>query len=316
MRKIQYWVDKATGEVSGLGLTRIVDGFPVVVDAFLFNQECTPTTTELEENAVAKALYEHRESNGELNFWWHSHVNMQVFWSGTDDTTIKELGGQGVCYATVFNKRGETKTRYFQAATGLTPHFDFDNINLQMIYDKKNAPKEWEDQFNEKVKVKTYNYNRNGNSFWDGYGDYNDWRKDWRWNSNRKCWEKKKDKKNKNKKKKKEIVHIEPEKITVYKKEFRPQILAWRALPFGKQISWKSRYQDLFGEYYLNNNNEFVYALFFDKYKKIDEEFWNAEWQQILNKVDINDDELIYTEVYEDKKRNKELKDGTSNKAS
>lgn len=57
--------------------------------------------------SIAKAMYETRDDEGMFNFWWHSHVNMGVFWSGTDMDTIRQIGSQGFVVATVFNKKNE-----------------------------------------------------------------------------------------------------------------------------------------------------------------------------------------------------------------
>jgi hypothetical protein len=55
-------------------------------------------------------MYLTRNSEGDLKWWWHSHVNMPVFWSGTDEATIKDLGKHGHIVATVFNKKREYKS--------------------------------------------------------------------------------------------------------------------------------------------------------------------------------------------------------------
>lgn len=121
--KIMHWIDKEDYEVSGLGTIEVDHERNVmrVTDAILLKQENTSATTELDGSAVARAMHEFRQrgSVGQLKWWWHSHVNMGVFWSGTDEAAIKCLGGAELDYpawfvATVFNKRREMLTAYVQ----------------------------------------------------------------------------------------------------------------------------------------------------------------------------------------------------------
>lgn len=105
--KIMFWVDKADFEVSGFGKA-VFDGTNFqVLDAILLKQTGSGTHTDIDPLSLSKVQYELRETPGELRFWWHSHVNMNTFMSGTDQTTLKELGSQGWAIATVFNKRRE-----------------------------------------------------------------------------------------------------------------------------------------------------------------------------------------------------------------
>ena len=112
--KIMYYVHKAKFEISGLGNVQIIDGVPTVTDIILLEQENTSTETEITADAICKAEYEHLESGmkGDLKFWWHSHVNMDVYWSKTDDDTVEQLTKNGWFIHGVFNKKDEFKLRY------------------------------------------------------------------------------------------------------------------------------------------------------------------------------------------------------------
>ena len=112
--KIQYFVDKADKEISGLGdaWLNLEAKTITITSAFLLDQVCTASSTDLDEGAVAKAMFEaHQDEqkgmNRNIKFWWHSHVNMNVFWSGTDTATMKELSEQGWFSHIVFNKKRE-----------------------------------------------------------------------------------------------------------------------------------------------------------------------------------------------------------------
>lgn len=114
--KIERWVDICKYEVSGLGLVDKVPGGYHVSEVFLLTQEVSSHETELDEMAIAKLQYElsQREEGlqDKLRFWWHSHVNMSVFWSSTDEEAITQLTGDDMfLVSSVFNKRGEVKTR-------------------------------------------------------------------------------------------------------------------------------------------------------------------------------------------------------------
>lgn len=112
--KILYWVDKADFEVSGFGTVTWdeADKCFVVHDAILIKQEGGSAHTDIDPTALSQAMYRARELPGELKLWWHSHVNMQVFWSGQDLSTIKELGAQGWIVASVFNKKEEVRSAF------------------------------------------------------------------------------------------------------------------------------------------------------------------------------------------------------------
>lgn len=129
--KIMHYVHKADFEVSGLGVVEVIDNVPVITDIMLLEQEGSAAETELDADSINKALYEHHKSgeDGEIKFWWHSHVNMEVFWSGTDMKTIEQLTQNGWFIHGVFNKKNESKF----AATSKEPFELFiDNIELEI----------------------------------------------------------------------------------------------------------------------------------------------------------------------------------------
>lgn len=112
--KIMYWIDKTDQEVSGFGkiLWNAEEKAFVVSDVWLVKQEVGAAHTDIDETAIGKLLYQTKDMPGDLRFWWHSHVNMDVFWSGTDTETIKSLGSKGWIVASVFNKKREIRTAF------------------------------------------------------------------------------------------------------------------------------------------------------------------------------------------------------------
>lgn len=133
--EIQHYVAKSSVEISGLGrIQKASDGSMVVTSVYLLKQENGPASTDIDPEAMSSLLYETRNDPGDLNFWWHSHVNMNVFWSGTDMDTITDFGSKGYLLSTVFNKKGEYRTAYYQAPTGFLPHVFVDDIDTEFGY--------------------------------------------------------------------------------------------------------------------------------------------------------------------------------------
>ena len=109
-QKIMHWINKSDKEVSGLGKITYKDGVIQVTDAILLPQKNGATHTDIEGVDVAKAMFLLKDAPGDLRFWWHSHVDMPVFWSGTDWDTIEKISAGGWFVSTVFNKRREMRS--------------------------------------------------------------------------------------------------------------------------------------------------------------------------------------------------------------
>jgi len=129
--KIQFIVDNCTMEVSGLGTVvfdKECNGYRVT-SIVIPEQEVGSAHTDLDDDAVAKALYESRNAEGELAFWWHSHVNMSVFWSHTDHKTMDDIGKNGLCVAVVFNKKEEMRGAIVMSPAGM-PSVKIDEVDI------------------------------------------------------------------------------------------------------------------------------------------------------------------------------------------
>jgi hypothetical protein len=109
--KIMYWVRKTKLECSGFGiLKQRKDGSFEVIDAMMLPQKNSTGDTEIDGAGLAKAMFHYKDTEGYMNFWWHSHHSMGVFWSQTDRAAIDLISGQGWCLATVFNHKGEWRS--------------------------------------------------------------------------------------------------------------------------------------------------------------------------------------------------------------
>ena len=153
--KIQFIVDNCDKEVSGLG-TVVFDpnenGYRVT-DVMLLEQEVGSAHTDLDDQAVAKACFEMKDAEGELAFWWHSHVNMSVFWSSTDHDTMEKIGRNGLCVAVVFNKKEEMRGAIVMSPEGF-PCCKHDDVAItvehQYNFDTEALLKEIKDKVKEK----------------------------------------------------------------------------------------------------------------------------------------------------------------------
>jgi len=150
-KKIMYWIDKSEFEVSGLGKIEFDEKTNTarVIDAILLPQKNTSTTTDIDGAAVGKAMFLLKDTPGELKWWWHSHVNMDTFWSGTDRNTIMELGSGGWFLATVFNKSRKMLSAYCQAKPLRLLISGVETSILETV--DEDLSKEWDNEYDKNV---------------------------------------------------------------------------------------------------------------------------------------------------------------------
>jgi hypothetical protein len=184
-KKIRYWVDKCNKEVSGFGLVEYdkeKNEF-LVTDAFLLEQTVGAAHTDIDAAALGKLMYKTRAEKGELKFWWHSHVNMDVFWSSQDQSTILDMGKNGWIVASVFNKREEVRSAVaYTASSALNDNkpetIFYDDLSTYIIKPALDADleKQLESQYKELVKdapVTTFKGKGGGSK--SGTYDYSGW---------------------------------------------------------------------------------------------------------------------------------------------
>lgn len=160
-RKVMHWINKSKYEVSGLGTLKIEpNGLIRVTSAMLLPQLNGGTHTDIEADAVCKAMYDLRLAEGELKWWWHSHVDFNVFWSGTDMDTIKSFGGGGWIIATVLNQKNQHKSAFFQK-DGIQSPFGaedlfWDDLDTSIMpFVEPNMPL-WDDEYTTNVSHRVY----------------------------------------------------------------------------------------------------------------------------------------------------------------
>lgn len=160
-RKVMHWINKSKYEVSGLGTLKIEEnGLIRVTSAMLLPQTNGGTHTDIEADAVCKAMYDLRAAEGELKWWWHSHVDFNVFWSGTDMDTIKSFGGGGWILATVLNQKNAHKSALFHK-DGITSPFGkedlfWDDLETSIMPFVEPSMLDWNAEYEKNVSHKVF----------------------------------------------------------------------------------------------------------------------------------------------------------------
>lgn len=92
-QKMQAYIKAVDGEVSGLGSVEVLNNTFIVSDIFLLPQFCTKAQTTMTEEGISDFIYT-RFKNGQtmtnIKLWWHSHFLSPVYWSETDNRTIRD----------------------------------------------------------------------------------------------------------------------------------------------------------------------------------------------------------------------------------
>lgn len=161
--QIMTWVDASNKEVSWFGTLKRHGNIFRVEKIALLEQEVSSTETEIEDESLGKLMFEliRDGAEGYLNWWGHSHVNMDVFWSGQDMHTIREIGRKGWVLASVFNQRREIRTAFLQPTKVMGFDHDIFVDDIPTIIKPKvdeSLKKEWLAEYNAKVKTKTISH--------------------------------------------------------------------------------------------------------------------------------------------------------------
>ena len=107
--KIMQYAQMCNMEISGFAAlnlnTQIIDRvFP------LMEQECSGSETTRDEKLLLSFIESGQSARA--NVWWHSHVMMGCFWSGTDNECIEQLGkSMNWLISVVVNKKREYRAR-------------------------------------------------------------------------------------------------------------------------------------------------------------------------------------------------------------
>ncbi len=132
-RKLDAWARLASGEVSALGMVEMEADGPLITSLFLPRQVCTGSSCDMDQEDVGAHLCELMKTGeeGKLRAWVHSHADLGVFWSGTDQNTIHTLGSDPYLVSVVVNRKGEYKARI-----DITYPFNItlEDLDLMVVY--------------------------------------------------------------------------------------------------------------------------------------------------------------------------------------
>ena len=120
LRRLWVYTCATHDEVSALGEVEIRGQQLYIPDILhVLPMERGPGHVELDMDELAKFLTQHVRAgkNPErVRLWFHTHVNMSVFFSGTDEDTIKRLAAMmPLVVAVVTNQSGEALWRIVQS---------------------------------------------------------------------------------------------------------------------------------------------------------------------------------------------------------
>ena len=107
-RKLCLYIALCPMEIGGLGEVERPGPNFLITDLFILPQKISPAETELDPAAIfdvlERCVAEGRDP-ASLCLWWHSHADMEVEWSETDEQTIAGLPGDYML-SIVGNKAG------------------------------------------------------------------------------------------------------------------------------------------------------------------------------------------------------------------
>lgn len=160
--KMKYYIKHASGEVGGIGVVTKKDTTLIIDDVFLLKQKATGGHFELDGGELARFVAELSKTRPELlpklKLWWHSHVNMGVFWSGEDDDTFERLlkhnGEMDYFVGLVGNKKLEIRARCdVESNIGV---IQFDNLATKININDDDIESKMKQEVKSKVKQGYY----------------------------------------------------------------------------------------------------------------------------------------------------------------
>ena len=112
-QKLRLYIDLCPMEIGGLGQVERDGHRFVITDLFILPQKVSPSETELDPAAMLEILagcVADGRNPASLCLWWHSHADMDVEWSETDEDTIANFSGD-LMISLVGNKAGDFACR-------------------------------------------------------------------------------------------------------------------------------------------------------------------------------------------------------------
>lgn len=143
-------------EISGFGKVERINGELRITDVRIFEQEVTGGSTDLDMDDIAKFLIEENKKGEDVSkykLWWHSHNTMSAYFSGTDTSTIAELGKS---FDWLISIVGNHKEEFESRIDIFFPGKHTIEANLMIIGEERKIPKSIQEEVQKKVKEKEY----------------------------------------------------------------------------------------------------------------------------------------------------------------
>lgn len=113
-QKLRYFTLECDFEISGLGKVMELEDVFIIYDIEILKQTVSRAHSSLDINDLAKFLNEKlikKENIKDYKVWWHSHDNMDAYFSPIDDSTIELSTEFLYLISVVMNKREEMQAR-------------------------------------------------------------------------------------------------------------------------------------------------------------------------------------------------------------
>lgn len=108
-QRLKFCIEICPSEISGLGRVEPYENNLLISEVFILKQKVSSSDTELDPEGVCQLLsrfiQEGRDPSS-IRLWWHSHGEMDVEWSDTDEKTIHSFNGDYMV-SVMGNKQGQ-----------------------------------------------------------------------------------------------------------------------------------------------------------------------------------------------------------------
>lgn len=153
-RKIMAFTKLAKGEVTGMFEVEYDqdENIFLMKRSYLIKQEAHSAEVEMEGDDLAEFNYQYLSDNPTSKIlprgWWHSHANMDVFFSSTDHATLNNFKNNSYIVGLVVNKKRQMKgiLKSFEPF-----QFEVDDLEVAVQLVHEEIPDELEQEFLEKV---------------------------------------------------------------------------------------------------------------------------------------------------------------------
>lgn len=138
-----------------------------VGESYVPKQNNRPSETEMTDEGIAEAMFKLKDHEGDTaHCWLHSHVNMAVSPSGTDDDTILKLADGGWSLGIIINKKYETRA-FLQMCKPFRMKADHLAVKICRPPIDEKTIKSWDKEFDDNVEKWTNSYyGGRGGTYW------------------------------------------------------------------------------------------------------------------------------------------------------